>query len=169
MILSRRQAHRYAFIALGILLPLCFIASVWLRPTYNAVGDSAETLFLQAGYAASPSSERLDIAQTTLSNGGVHFEAKTFVDSTGRPRLDLKPTKTIQQPDLLLYWEGGSGEPDAISDRSILLGSLAGSAQRQFLLPKSAQGQDGHLLVYSQGTQTLMATLPLEAKMTQSK
>ena len=145
------------------------MVSLWLRPTYTTIDASAERLFQQAGYTATQASEWQTIASDTLSDRKFHFQAETFADDTGRPRLELQPIKTIQQPDLLLYWEEGTAVPEQVSDRSILLGPLAGSARRQFQLPATVQGQTGHLLVYSQGKQTLIAALPFAADMTQGK
>lgn len=45
MILSRRQVHLYANVALAVLLPICFLAGLLLRPNYDVVDNSADELF----------------------------------------------------------------------------------------------------------------------------
>jgi hypothetical protein len=55
MILSRRQTHFFAFSVLAILLPLCFIAGIALRPSYTSASTPVPVELLErAGFAVTP-------------------------------------------------------------------------------------------------------------------
>ncbi len=168
MILSRRQAHFYSFVILAVLIPICFVAGIWLRPSYNAVGESATELFYQAGFVReTPANKAITTAK--LSDATFWAQAKTFLTPEGEILLQLQPNSNLQFPDPLLYWEAGEKQPTKLSDTSLLLGDLAGPFQRHFLVPKAMQGQAGHLLIYSPIQQEVVATLPLPAKLTKPR
>ena len=170
MILARRQAHFFSFVILAILIPLCFLAGIWLRPSYNPVDDSAKNneLFYQAGFLTRATNlKALDSAE--LSSANLSAQGETFLNAQGEMLLQLQPSSYLKVPDPLLYWEPGEKQPTEISDRSLLLGNLSGSFQRYFPIPEAMQGKAGNLIIYSSIQQTIFATLPLPAKLTKPR
>ncbi|NEO22030.1 MULTISPECIES: hypothetical protein [unclassified Moorena] len=165
MILARRKTHFYSFVVLGVVLPVCFLAGILLRPSYEPVDVATNKLFTQAGFVTQ-TQPRKEIGSTKLEDGTFRFHVETFVNYQGKLVMELKSDSLLQVPDPLLYWEATKEAPTEISDRSILLGNLAGLSRKQFLLPGSVRGKAGHLLIYSQGQQKLIAALPLRAKLT---
>lgn len=167
MILARRKTHFYSFVVLAVVLPVCFLAGILLRPSYEPVDVATNNLFTQAGFVTQTQPQaRKAIGSTKVKDGTFRFHVETFVNYQGKLVMELKSLSLLQVPDPLLYWEATKEAPTEISDRSILLGNLAGLSRKQFLLPASVRGKAGHLLIYSQGQQKLIAALPLPAKLT---
>lgn len=166
MIIERRQVHFYSFMVLAILLPLIFIAGLLFRPTYTAVDQAANPLFATAGFPTEAPAERQTIATDSLQGKGITLSAETFTNPQGNLILEVQPDRILQQPDLLVYWVLGNDPPEDLSPEAYLLGSLAGRSKRQFPLPSACKGEAGQLLVYSQGTQTLITALPFAADFT---
>ena len=168
MILSRRKFHFFSFIALGCLLPICFLAGLFLRPSYDAVEEpAAAKLFAKAGFAAaSPKQQEEAIASQVIGAQNIELKAASFRQKDGKVVLEIEPTSAIELADVLLYWQRGSKKPTAIANTSILLGSLAGTSRRRFSLPPGIIGKDGHLLIYSEGQKKLAAAILLPAEMT---
>lgn len=48
MIISRRKVHLFSSIALAVLLPIIFVASLVFRPTYATVTPDTDQLLSQA-------------------------------------------------------------------------------------------------------------------------
>jgi len=80
------------------------------------------------------------------------------IGSGGRS-LDLQPSRDLQEPDLLVYWS--PGHPfEEIPEEAVLLGVLAGSEPRRFVLPKASGGvDDASVLVYSLVRAEVIASL----------
>ncbi|NEP48610.1 MAG: hypothetical protein F6K65_07145 [Moorea sp. SIO3C2] len=165
MILARRKTHFYSFVVLAVVLPVCFLAGILLRPSYEPVDVATNNLFTQAGFVTQ-TQPRKAIGSSKLDDGTFRFHVETFVNYQGKLVMELKSLSLLQVPDPLLYWDPRQEAPTEISDRSILLGNLAGLSRKQFLLPASVRGKAGHLLIYSQGQQKLIAALPFPAKLT---
>lgn len=167
MILSRRRFHFFSFIALGCLLPICFLAGLFLRPSYDAVEEpAAAKLFAKAGFAASPKQQEEPIASQIIGADNIELKAASFRQKDGKVVIEIEPTSAIELADVLLYWQRGSKKPTAIANTSILLGSLAGTSRRRFSLPPGISGKVGHLLIYSEGQKKLAAAILLPAEMT---
>ena len=168
MILSRRKVHFFSFIALSCLLPICFLAGVFLRPSYDAVEEPE--LFAKAGFAAaSQKEEKEEISSQVIGADNIQLQAASFRQKDGKVVLEIEPSSALEFADLLVYWQAGSNKPEAIANSSILLGSLAGTSRRRFSLPPTILGKNGHLLLYSQGQKTLAVAIELPAEMTDSK
>ncbi|MGK7925729.1 MAG: hypothetical protein AB4290_10865 [Spirulina sp.] len=164
MILSRRQTHFVAFSVLAILLPLCFIAGIALRPSYTVASTPVPVELLEkAGFAVTPSAKT--IASTELSDKGVTLNVETGLDDRDRLILTTQPTAAILRPDLLLYWQTGSSIPEELDEDAILLGSLSGVSRRQFFLPDTVKDMEGYLVLYSQVQQELVVAFPLTAEL----
>lgn len=162
MILSRRQTHFFAFSALAILLPLCFMAGIALRPSYVSSSTPAPVELLErAGFAVTPSVET--IASTDLSEGSITLNVETGFDDRDRLILTLQPAAPILRPDLLVYWEDVNASPEELSEDALLLGSLSGVSRRQFFLPDTMRDKEGYLILYSQVQQELITAFSLPA------
>lgn len=172
MVISRRQIHLYSFVILAIVLPLCFIAGLVWRPTFAPVDASADALFQRAGFAPSFTWENQEVWRkpNLLKQDQIQLRAeKVLTKAGGDPFLNLQPQTDLQRPDVLVYWQQGDTPPEALSETSILLGALSGASNRQFSIPTAMQGQTGHLLLFSQGTQEIISAFPLDPDLTQSK
>ncbi|MBP0022279.1 MAG: hypothetical protein J7647_32575 [Cyanobacteria bacterium SBLK] len=162
MILSRRQTHFFAFSALAILLPLCFIAGIALRPSYISTSTPAPVeLLARAGFAVTPSVET--IASTDLSEGNITLNVETGFDDRDRLILTVQPAAPILRPDVLVYWEDIGSTPEELSEEAFLLGSLSGVSLRQFFLPDAMRDREGYLILYSQVQQELIVAFSLPA------
>lgn len=77
---------------------------------------------------------------------------------------ELQPAQALPLPEVLAYWreDGPAHEPGSLED-AFLLGTLAGTQPRRWLLPQGAQLGDGHLILYSLPHQKIIAQagLPL--------
>lgn len=164
MLLSHRQTHFFAFAVLSVLLSLCFIAGIVLRPDYTiATSPETTSLFEEAGFVVNTEEEA--IASTTLKSSSISLEAATQFDSRDRLVLILKPNSPILSPDLLMYWDETGSKPEELGDRALLLGSLAGTSRRQFILPDAIAENQGYLVLYSQTAQELLAAWEFPAEL----
>ena len=176
MIGARRRSHVIAFSVLAILLPLCFVAGVWLRPVYLPLDGSSADLFNQAGFSIG----EFSLGEVSIGDGwepasfkpvnagGYQFELAERVTDSGSLQVAIAPTDVILQPDVLVYWDRSAIPPEEIGDRTVLLGALSGTALKQFLLPPNAQSP-GHLLVYSRGQSTVLAAIPVNSDISELK
>ena len=165
-ILARRKAHFYSSIVLACLLPIVFLAGVFLQPQVTAVSDPTAVLFAASGAASVNAEVGGDaIASQPLSAAGVQLQAATF-DHEGQVWLTLQPAWPIKLPDPLVYWQGGDQAPAALADDAILLGGLSGTSRRAYRLPQQVTGQAGYLVLYSPIGQTVSSTFPFPAAMT---
>ncbi|PZD73608.1 hypothetical protein C1752_01913 [Acaryochloris thomasi RCC1774] len=158
MILARRQAHFYAAIALACALPVVFLAGLLLRPAIPTVDESVDELFAIANFPNK--TEAIDSA--ILSAENVRIRAEIINDSESK-FLDLQPVDNLQSADVLVYWQAGEAparDAQTVDSSAVLLGQLSGNRRRRFRLPTEIQGQQGHLLLYSRGQKTLVATFP---------
>lgn len=171
MVISRRQIHLYSFVMLAIVLPLCFLAGLIWRPTFNPVDASADVLFQRAGFAPSTvwANQEAWRKPNLLKQDKIQLRAeKVFAKDGEDIFLNLQPQSDLQLPDVLVYWQQGT-PPEELSETSILLGALSGASNRQFLIPDAMQGQTGHLILFSQATKEIVSAFPLDPELTQPK
>lgn len=171
MIHERRQVHFWSSVALACILPLGFLASLLLRPTYGPTASSDTPLFDNAGFSPTEASGDIEVLnQVDWTEGVVPIKGETLkVTQDGSPQvlLAVTPRRPIQQPDVLVYWqEGSQASTEALADNALFLGSLAGTSRRVFAIPPAMQGKAGNLLIYSQGKDSVLSALPLSADMT---
>lgn len=161
MILSRRKAHFYAAVTLAATLPVVFLAGLLLRPSIPTVDTATDELFAAANF---PTDNLDPLSSSVLSDEDIQVLAKVTSTANGPDVLDLVP-QIIQFSDVLVYWQQGDQAPsknngEAIEDRNVLLGQLSGNSRRRFRLPAAIKGQKGHLILYSRGQDTLIASFP---------
>jgi hypothetical protein len=165
MILARRKVHFFSFIVLACIVPLLFFIGIFFRPDYGIVSDSAKPLFVISGASSviEQSSNRL-INSTELIDAKIQLKVKTLLTNIEGKKiviLEVEPTKLVKIPDPLLYWQTGNEKPTQITENAFLLGSLAGTSSRKFILPPQAINQKGQLIVFSQGYNKISAIFPL--------
>lgn len=171
MIGARRRSHVIAFSVLAILLPLCFVAGIWMRPVYSSLDVSSTDLFSQVGFSIGEFSIRDGWEPASFEHvtaGDYQFELAERVTESGVVQVAIAPTEVILQPDVLLYWDSSATLPEEIGDRTVLLGALSGTALKQFSLPREARSS-GHLLVYSHGQSTVLAAIPVNSDISELK
>lgn len=159
MILARRKVHFYAAIALACTLPIVFLAALLMRPSIPTVDESVDELFAIANYPNT--TEVIDSATLSAEDVKIRSEITRASQTTF---LDLQPVDPLQYADVLVYWQASeppAGEAQTVGDSAVLLGRLSESRRRRFRLPTEIQGQQGHLILYSRGQKTLIATFPL--------
>ncbi len=163
MILSQRKAHFLSSIALACLVPLLFFIGVIFRPSYGIVNESVQPLFTISGVSSAvEKNANTQIDSTQLNDGKIQLMVNTFTTLTRGTKfiiLEVEPTKTLKIPDPLLYWQAGTEKPTQLSEDAILLGSLAGTSRRSFILPSQASGQKGQLIIFSQGYKMIEGTM----------
>ncbi|MDY6936318.1 MAG: hypothetical protein SWY16_01525 [Cyanobacteriota bacterium] len=158
MILSRRNTHFYAIVALACALPLVFLAGLLWRPSFPTVDETTNALFAAADFSSGVSS--LEIATSeTLSVGEIDVLAETSKSPAGELFLDLQPTQALEFSDVLVYWS--TARTETVSNEAILLGQLSGTSRRHFRVPSQIQGKPGYLLFYSRAQDTAIASVPL--------
>ena len=167
MILSRRETHFYAAIALACVLPLVFLAGLIWRPSIPTVvddlapegGQAIDELFTAANFVSVDPGDVL--ASETLAVTGNSLLAETVKGADNGLSLILQPAEPFSFSNVLVYWTPGDNAPEAVNDSAVLLGQLSGASRRQFAIPTSIQGQPGHLLFYSRGQETAIASVPI--------
>ncbi len=169
MILSKRKSHFYSFIVLACLLPLIFITGIFFRPEYKPANDSTTSLFAISGAASAQNypQKTLIKSQTITSKNQYKLLVKTFNIASNSILLEVTPTQALTLFDPLLYWYPGNQIPEEINNNAILLGILAGKSHRSFILPREAIGEEGQLLIYTQGNKEIVANFSFPASITQ--
>ena len=137
------------------LLPVCFVAGLLLRPSTPTVDNSAQDVFVAASFP--PESAESPVSSQTLVVDQIEVAADLLQSGSGEAMLRLQPAEAFPFANVLVYWMPSVIEAETVSEDAILLGSLSGTSQRQFALPKSS----GALLFYSLGQQAAIASVPL--------
>ena len=170
MILSRRETHFYAAVALAGVLPIVFLAGLIWRPSIPIVandlapeeGQAIDELFTAANFVpGDPGASGNILASETLTVNGNTVLIETVKGTGIDLSLILKPTKPLPFSNILVYWTPGDTAPEIVGDDAVLLGQLSGASRRQFTVPPTVQGQAGHLLFYSRGQDMAIAAVPL--------
>lgn len=129
-------------VALALVVPVLFVTGLMLRqpipvteatPSRGATsgGEGLEVL------GAQTVGEELPIRVTWLRASG----------SDGRRAVGLALEGPLERPDLLVYWDDGSGEGSALSEAARLLGRVGGRHEVVWEVPGSGTG--GRLVFYS--------------------
>ena len=164
MILSRRKAHFQILVFLSGTVPLIFLAGLLWRPAIPTVGESTDELFAAANFSLREDSVGI-VAMETLTISQAEIIAAISKSDGGDLFLILQPSRSLQFPDLLVYWSGGDLAPETANEEAILLGQLSGRRRRQFSLTSQMQEEPGYLLFYSRGQDKAIASTPLPASL----
>jgi len=143
MIQPLRQIHGRMFLALGIVLPILFVAGVRSRriPTSKA----------QTEARTSPAN-----AERTILIGGIRLGARVFRDASGTG-IEISSSSELLAPDVLVY--ASAGESKQLPSDAVLLGAfVSGKAYR---LPS---GNSRFILLYSLARRELLGAFPAGAE-----
>ena len=117
--------------------------------------------------------EDYQYARMDVILGSVIVNTRLLVDTASHQlTLELTPTTDPRAPDPLVYWSPEAPEPESgagVPREAVFLGSLVGTRTRSFPLPREAATQDGSLLLYSLGHQSVLgaASLPTQSLLAQ--
>ena len=143
MILPLRRRHRRVFAAIGILLPVAFVAGVAARkpipttPPSDALPSPRQT-FSQRGW------NRSDL----FTNVAVRVQLIHDAANTKRIALQISTPKDFVKADLLVYWLPADSIPkDNIPDDAVLLGAFVSG--QPLPMPPTVVKKSGRLILYS--------------------
>jgi hypothetical protein len=138
MIQPLRRVHARAFLALGIFLPILFIAGVRSR----RISASVPIARTQATSA---------LSERTITIDGARVTAKVFREGTGTS-VEISSTPELLVPDVLVYASTSEPKNDVSTDAVLLGPFVSGKAYR---LPSV---NSRFVLLYSLPRKELLAT-----------
>ncbi len=165
MITSLRYRHRMIITALAFLVPLLFVCGLIIRRPI-------------------PVSDHLPIIQTDPASGqaSVLFEDETLweglpvttrVVAMERNRsnmfLELQATRSLAEPDALVYWSESQPGPERLPGNAILLGKLSNMQVERWSLPERASAVTGYLTLYSLAHRKIVSTAELSVPVSRTK
>jgi hypothetical protein len=157
MIDRLRRRHRRGTLALAVLVPSAFAASLAARPPATPSGDDLGPLFV-----ASPAVGAERWARDDLW-GPLAIRTRLFAPAAdGGPVVELTPARDLRRPSVLVYW-APSGVASALPPGAHLVGRIGGFEARRFALPPVARTRPGRLYLYSLGHHELLGSLALSA------
>jgi len=162
-----RQRHRWMVLSLALVLPAAFFWTVSSRRLDAGIHQ------LPAALADPPPGRGEVLAVRDILLGSTIVNSRLLLDSASRQlTLEITPRTDPRQPDPLLYWSPEAPEPESgagVPPDAVLLGSLVGTRTRSFPLPREAATEDGSLLLYSLGHQSVLgaASLPTQSLLAQ--
>ena len=146
MILALRQRHRRMMIALGIILPVAFVAGVALRKTPPL--RATPPLLADFRSIEVQSWERSELFPK------VPLRVRLF-HTPAYSAIEFLPGRGFAKPDLLAYWAAGSpATTEVLPSNARLLGSFNPSVRLQ--LPDDAVRVEGVLILYSLADQQIV-------------
>lgn len=160
MIHPLRRRHLWMTTAIAIILPVVFVAGLAVRKPIPATENAPSALMAPPAVSFS----HLLFEKSDLW-ADLKITTRVYADQQPAERLavELHPQDYLKIPDLLVYWHPQpSIQTDKLPDDAYLLGALAGTQKRRFILPEPAMTQDGSLILYSLAHQKIIAatTLP---------
>jgi hypothetical protein len=153
MIRPLRQRHRHMIFALGIFLPVAFIAGLAARKSVPVEASLPPSLIGDSPRFEHVVWDRADLwptnsIRTRLLSGKDRFAVEL---SIGNP---------IVKPDLLVYWSAGAmKETSMLPDNAALLGAFVQTTPVALLLPESvSKTTNGEFLLYSLADHEVVGT-----------
>jgi len=143
MIQPLRRIHGRMFLALGIVLPILFVAGVRSRriPTAKAHTETSK----------SPAN-----AERTILIDGTRLAARVFRDASGSA-VEITSTSELLVPDVLVYASASESKHEVPPD-AVLLGSLVSG--KTYRLPSA---NSRFVLLYSLARKELLGAFPAGA------
>src|SRR5260370_6846021 len=129
MIRSIRKAHRLAFLALALCLPLLFAGGLLSRHTWprrpNRIEEQTTSIITSAA--------------RTIILGGLKLEVRLFVDQTNPAASDIQITLSspLVAPNVLVYWSEIEAK-SVLSADALFLGAFRNTGS--YRLPAKANG-----------------------------
>lgn len=160
MILSLRQRHRLLMFSLAIILPVAFVAALFVRQPIPATPE------LPVNFPPlSNESWRLVFEKDDLWPGlPISTRLYSNRQSDTLLTLELQPRENLKTPDILVYCHPAfSASLNQLPERAQLLGTLAGMEKRWFMLPLAKSEQETAIMLYSLAHQKIIAAIKLPA------
>jgi len=135
MIHPLRKAHRLAFLALALCLPLLFAGGLLSRHTWprrpNRIEEQTTSIITSAA--------------RTIILGGLKLEVRLFVDQTNPAASDIQITLSspLVAPNVLVYWSEIEAK-SVLSGDALFLGAFRKTGS--YRLPGKA---NGYVILYS--------------------
>src|SRR5262245_60636771 len=165
MITSLRNRHRIIVAALAFFVPTVFVSGLIIR---RPVPVSSHLPEIHAGLA----SEQLSVVfeDKNLWKGLAMITRVVAAESDmSNMFLELKGTRNLVEPDVLVYWSETKPSPDRLPENTILLGKLSGIQVERLALPERASVIKGYLTIYSLARQKIVANAELYIPSSRSK
>src|SRR5689334_17415882 len=139
MIQPLQRVHARAFLALGIFLPILFVAGVRSRRTFNALPAAQKQ-----AHTSSALSER------TIMSDGTRLTAKVFREGASAA-VEITASPELLAPDVLVYASTSESKSDVPAE-AVLLGTFVSG--KTYRLPS---GNSRFVLLYSLAGKELLA------------
>jgi len=160
MILSLRRRHRVMMLSLALILPVAFVAGLVIRQPIPTTENLPVSLALlssegwQLCFEKDDHWPRLPITTRLYANR----------QSDTHLAMELQPRTNLETPDILVYCHPAfSSDAGQLPERAQLLGTLAGTEKRRFILPAAASEQQTSIILYSLAHQKIIAETQLPA------
>lgn len=150
MIHSLRKKHRAIFSVLSAALPLAFVAAIAFRAERRPA-ENARSL---------PQNPSAALQQCIFEKEDLWADQKivtriyAHAAQPAELAVELHPAVALAHPEILVYW---NEKDDANLKDAFLLGTLAGTQPRRWLLPQNALQHDGYLVLFSLAHQSFIA------------
>lgn len=160
MILSLRRRHRVMMFSLAFILPIAFVASLIVRQPIPATPDLpvSSTPLSSEDWQLRFEKDDLwpDLPITTRLYA--NHQSDTLL------ALELQPRENLKTPDVLVYCHPAFSTNSAqLPESAQLLGTLAGTEKRWFILPAAMSEQETPIILYSLAHQKIIAATKLPA------
>jgi hypothetical protein len=160
MILSLRRRHRVMMFSLAVILPIAFVAGLVIREPVPATPDLPVSLSPLASKDWQLCFEKEDHWP------GLPITTRLYANRQSNTQLamELQPRANLKAPDILVYchpaFSAGTGQ---LPERAQLLGTLAGTEKRRFMLPAATSEQETSIILYSLAHQEIIVETKLPA------
>jgi len=151
MIQPLRAVHRRASLALAVVLPAVLLIGLGARR------PPPEPLLRSPALPAS-----LHLITESAGSWQRHAIQTTIYGDLNPPNdfyVVLRPTQSINEPDLLVYWSDALSDENHLPEGALLLGAF--DPDRALILPREIQ-PGSHLILYSLAHQAMVDHATLE-------
>jgi len=168
MILSLRRRHRVMMLSLALILPIAFVAALVVRQPIPTTQDLPinSTPLSSEDWRLCFEKDNLWSRWPSLSRPALPITTRLYANRQSGTQLamELQPRENLKTPDILVYchpaFSAGGGQ---LPERAQLLGTLAGTETRRFILPVAASEQETLIILYSLAHQKIIAETQLPA------
>jgi hypothetical protein len=151
MIQPLRVVHRRAFVTLTLVLPAIMLIGLGARHSHS--GPTARTADVPAAAYVVRESSNL------WQRHSIHSKFYSRSDGPQDIYLVLQPAQSLNEPDLLLYWDTNAPQGNVLSGEAQLLGAF--STGKVFRLPLDEK-RAGYLVLFSPAHQIVLDTAAVE-------
>ena len=151
MIQPLRVIHRRAFVTLALMLPAILLLGLGARRP--RLGPIAQATGVPATAYVVRESGKL------WQKHSIHSKFYSWPDGSQDIYLVLQPAQSLNEPDLLLYWDTNAPQTNGLSGEAQLLGAF--STGKVFRLPLNEK-RAGTLVLFSPANQTVLDTAAVE-------